>query len=121
MTSEDYGRQHRNPWNLLLHAVTVPLFLIAVACSLMAPFTSHWASWWGSGVFLAVYSALLQRFGHSLEADKPARRGVGAIVGSFLWEQFVAFPRFVLSRGFSRSWRRSGGIGHRRLPGRRTG
>ena len=47
--------------------------------------------------------------GHSVEAERPvAFRGPFDFVARFFVEQWVTFPRFVLSGGFARSWRSEG-------------
>jgi len=46
--------------------------------------------------------------GHAMEAARPvAFRGPADFVARFFVEQWVTFPRFVLSGGFAQAWRRA--------------
>ena len=113
----EYREFHRNPLNLLIHITTVPLFLLSVLGAMVAPFTAYWAGLWSASVALGVYSLLLQRFGHSLEGAKPGSAGGTASKAyRLVVEQFVTFPRFVLSGGWASNWRQAPRlvIGHRR-------
>ncbi len=89
-----YRDGHRDRRNLAIHAATVPLFLA------------------GAGVAVAGGAAMLltvaaQGRGHAGEAARPVRfRGPGDFVARFFVEQWVTFPRFVLSGGFAEAWRR---------------
>ena len=91
---------------------------LSVLGAIVAPFTSHWVGWWSASVALGVYSLLLQRFGHSLERAKPTSTGGTAASKAcrLVVEQFVTFPRFVLSGGWTSSWRQAPrlAIGRRR-------
>ncbi len=101
---DDYARLHKNPMNLLIHVVTVPLFLLAAGVALLCPWLPRWEMWWGGSVALAFYAVFLQRFGHRLEGERGPRRGFGAGIAGFLVEQFATFPRFVISGGWLRNW-----------------
>jgi hypothetical protein len=101
-----YAERHQDRVNLILHIVAVPLF------------------WWGaldavgsvlfSGLFAAVggvvlmgVAVFLQGVGHDREAVAPEPwAGVWVFVQRLLAEQFVNFPRYVISGAW---WRRVNG------------
>jgi hypothetical protein len=103
----DYSAKHGDRGNLLLHIVAVPLFqlgtlgLVAAAVAASVP------------VALAALAALavsiaLQGRGHRGERESPAPfEGVGDFLSRFVVEQWVTFPRFVLSGGWLRNLRRA--------------
>lgn len=105
MDLDAYARLHRHPLNLLLHAVSVPLFALAVVGALLSLVVPRGEIWWGGSVAVGVYAVLLQRSGHRLEPERPPRRGAARAVADFLAEQFAIFPRFVLGGGFAKGWR----------------
>jgi hypothetical protein len=80
----DYALKHRNRTNLLLHIVAVPLFDIAT-------------------VVLLVAAVVIEGHGHRKEqsALEPFT-GPLDFVSRFVVEQWVTFPRFVLSGGWFR-------------------
>jgi len=98
-----YAIFHRSRENLLMHIVCVPLFiagnigLIVTVANLM---------WLGSIAAIAVMivSVALQGRGHARERHpaEPFTGAINAIARIFL-EQWITFPRFVLSGG----WRRA--------------
>jgi len=81
----DYPRVHGNRTNLMIHAVAVPLFDLAVVGTL---------------------------------ASVAARSWVGAVnaLTRIFAEQFITFPRFVLSGGWGRAYRAAGGLSDRGGP-----
>ena len=99
-----YRDGHRDRRNLALHAVTVPLFLAGTSLLVLSPFTSGALAVGGAASMLAAVAA--QGRGHSLELARPVPfRGAGDFLARFFVEQWVTFPRFVLSGGFARAWR----------------
>jgi len=102
-----YAQAHRDRVNLLLHLVTVPLFwlgpLLAVigialdrtALALCLP-------------LLWLIAVIAQGQGHRREATA-AQPFLGPIdfVVRLLVEQFVTFPRYVLTGAFGRAMRRT--------------
>src|SRR5262249_8711171 len=90
--------------NLILHAVTAPMFCAGTLTVLAAPFISPWLALGG----LVMMSALAaQGLGHRAESSRPAAfRGPVDFVVRFFVEQWVTFPRFVVGGGFARAWRR---------------
>jgi hypothetical protein len=97
---EGYPRYHRSRSNLLLHIVLVPLFILA-NISLVIALTQR--SWLGAIVAVGamVASIALQGRGHRFEMlpPEPFTGAANAISRIFL-EQWVSFPRFVLSGGW---------------------
>jgi hypothetical protein len=100
-----YQDGHRHRRNLALHAATAPLF-IAGTCALVAsPLLG--AAVGVAGLVAMVATVAVQRSGHKLEDTAPAPfRGPSDIAARFFAEQFVTFPRFVLTGGFASAWRR---------------
>jgi hypothetical protein len=99
-----YPDNHRDRRNLLLHALTVPLFQLGNVLLVTAPVTSPWMVL--PGVVATVGALAFQGRGHRLESTPPVpfRGPRDALVRLFV-EQWVTFPRFVLSGGLARAWR----------------
>jgi hypothetical protein len=111
-----YANGHRDRRNLAVHAVTVPLFVAGSCGAGLAPFIGPWL------LFLAVPAValplVLQGRGHHLESTRPEPfRGPGDFVARIFVEQWVTFPRYVMSGGFSRAWRGNGASAERPRPG----
>ena len=102
---EGYPRYHRSRFNLLLHIVVVPLFLVANVALVLALVERSWLVGIVSVAAMGV-SVLLQGRGHRREAvpPEPFTGAVQAVARIFL-EQWVTFPRFVLSGGWWRALR----------------
>ncbi|PTL84101.1 terminase [Vitiosangium sp. GDMCC 1.1324] len=99
-----YPDNHRDRRNLLLHAVTVPLFQLGTVLLVTAPFTSLWSVL--PGLVAMAGAMALQGRGHRLETSAPVPfRGPLDVIARIFVEQWVTFPRFVLSGGFARMWR----------------
>ncbi|HXJ77148.1 MAG TPA: Mpo1-like protein [Candidatus Methylomirabilis sp.] len=103
-----YARYHQDRTNLLLHICAVPLFLVGTVLGVVALVAL-------SPVLLAValagivLSVIVQGRGHRLEAVPPEPfTGPANFAGRLFLEQWVTFPRFVLSGGWSRNLARSG-------------
>ena len=96
----DYVAKHRDRGNLLIHIVAVPLFQLATLVLLGAVL--------GRSVTAAVIAVgamvgalVLQGRGHRREVEAPTPFDGGAdFVSRFVVEQWVTFPRFVLSGGW---------------------
>jgi len=102
-----YPVGHRDRGNLLVHALTAPLLPIG-CCALVAALIlgSGWLAI--AGVIGVVLPVILQARGHRREAQAPAPfRGPLDVVVRLFVEQWVTFPRYVLSGGFARAWRSS--------------
>jgi hypothetical protein len=102
-----YPSTHRDRGNLLVHALTAPLFLIG-CCALVAALLR--GSWWlaVAGIIGIVLPVVGQGRGHRREAAAPAPfQGPGDVLARLFVEQWVTFPRYVLTGGFARAWRSS--------------
>jgi hypothetical protein len=100
-----YPRNHQARSNLLLHIVLVPLFLAGNIVFLVAAVLM---SWWVAlaGVIATIVSIALQGRGHKAEAQPPEPfTGVGNALARIFLEQWVTFPRFVVSGGWLRALR----------------
>jgi hypothetical protein len=102
----DYAAKHQNRLNLLLHIVTVPLFQVGTLLLLCALFTLSGGAA-AIGAICMVGALAAQGRGHKLERETPAPfDGAADFVSRFVAEQWVTFPRFVLSGGWYRNLRR---------------
>lgn len=92
--------KHRSRANLLIHIVAVPLFQVGtllLVCSAL----QRAAVVAGLSVACLVASLAMQAQGHRLEAEPPAPfRGAGDLIRRIVAEQWITFPRFVLSGGW---------------------
>jgi len=99
-----YADGHNNRRNLLVHAGTNPLFLAGTCVLVASPLAG--ADFAGAGASLMLLAMMAQGGGHRLEKTAPVPfRGPGDLLARFFAEQWVTFPRFVLSGGFSAAWR----------------
>jgi hypothetical protein len=100
-----YPDGHRDRRNLAIHAITVPLF---VAGSATLPLAAFAGVWWaaGSSLLLMIGALAAQGRGHKLESTAPVpfRSPIDAVARLFV-EQWITFPRYVLSGQFARAWR----------------
>lgn len=100
-----YPKYHQSPANLLLHIVVVPLFLVGNIALVLALLTSSWRL---AGLSLAamVVSVVLQGRGHRQEPvpPEPFSSPVNAVARIF-FEQWMTFPRFVVSGAWLRALR----------------
>lgn len=101
----DYRRVHSTKSNLLIHLVTVPLFVMSAVLWVLAllvgaiPAVMVWT-------VTAIIAVMLQRHGHRREPEsQPEVTGALAIAGQWFAEQFVIFPWFVVSGGWLKQWR----------------
>ncbi|HTJ46821.1 MAG TPA: hypothetical protein VL463_32180 [Kofleriaceae bacterium] len=99
-----YRDNHANRANLVIHALTNPLFLagtIAIPLAIAA-------RWWLAplGLVAMIAAIALQGRGHAREAVAPVPfRGPTDVVARIFVEQWITWPRFVASGGFTRAWR----------------
>lgn len=102
---QGYAANHRNSTNLALHIIAVPLFVLATVI-LVSGLLQLSLSSIALGVIGIVASLAIQGRGHKLEeqAPEPFTDRQDAI-GRLLAEQFVTFPRFVLSGAWWRAWK----------------
>jgi len=106
----NYPRAHRDRRNLALHAVTAPLF-VAGTCALgLAPLVDPWLLAFAAPALSL--PLLAQGRGHRLEEHRPAPfQGPADFVVRLFVEQWITFPRYVLSGGFGAAWRTAGASG----------
>jgi len=105
----NYPPTHRQRHNLLVHALTAPFFILGTCAVLFAPLVgATWLAASGLGAMLA--AAALQGRTHRSEKVAPAPfRGPGDVLVRLFVEQWVTFPRYVLSGEFARAWRAGSG------------
>jgi hypothetical protein len=109
--AREYPRGHRDRRNLMLHAVTVPIFMAGTCALLLAPL-SGWLL--AAALPAMLLPVALQGRTHRLEAERPIPfRGPGDVAARLFVEQWVTFPRFVLGGGFARAWRAAAGTAQR--------
>jgi len=102
-----YPDGHHDRVNLVLHALTVPLFMsgtVAVAMS----WTWPWLALIGFGAMVLVVA--LQGRGHARETTRPVPfNGPFDFLSRIFVDQWVTFPRYVLSGGYARAWKSNHG------------
>ena len=101
---QGYGDFHRNRSTLWVHAVAVPLFVVNTLLLLGAVVRVQpevaLCGLLGMAVSFAAQGVMHKREPTpSIPFDGPVD-----IVTRIVTEQFVTFPRFVLSGGFARAW-----------------
>ncbi|HEV2443141.1 MAG TPA: terminase [Steroidobacteraceae bacterium] len=107
--SERYARYHQSRSNLLLHIVFVPLFVAGNVALLAALVERRWLLALGA-LTLTVISLAIQGRGHRGEAVPPEPfTGPVNAVARILLEQWVTFPRFVLSGAWRQALRNAAG------------
>jgi len=101
---QGYAGYHRNRTNLLLHIFAVPLFWLGTGLLIMAVVQLAWPLG-ATGAASIVVSMAVQGRGHRLETTPPAPfTGPWNFVGRLFFEQWVTFPRFLLSGGWGRNF-----------------
>lgn len=103
--SAGYRRYHAARTNLLLHIVAVPAFLLANLGLLVSLLRLSWPLALACAVTMGIAMAI-QGQGHGQE-QHPAEAftGVGDALSRIFLEQWVTFPRFVLSGGWGKAFR----------------
>lgn len=101
----DYAHFHKNHTNLLIHIAMVPLFVLGVVYAIVAGFQGRWLAA-GLSLLLPVLSIAAQGAGHKKEPNAPLPfDGPADFVKRIFAEQFVRFPKFVLSGRWLRAIR----------------
>ena len=98
-----YSDVHSTRQNLLIHVLTVPVFQAGTLVLATTPVLG----WTGlAGLALMIAAIAAQGRGHRTET-KPSVpfTGAGDFVSRFMVEQWINFPRYVLSGEFRRAWR----------------
>lgn len=97
-----YARNHRSRVNLVVHMFAVPLFIAATLAAIRLLVAGAFVP---AALCLLVMAVafLMQGIGHKQETEPPVPfKGPFDFVARVFVEQFVTFPRFVLSGGWSR-------------------
>lgn len=103
----DYARYHQSRRNLLVHIVAVPLFLLGNVLVLAGLLVLAWGLAL-AGLLLSAVAFAVQGLGHKSEPIPPVPfSGPANVAGRIVVEQWVTFPRFVLSGGWAENLRRS--------------
>jgi hypothetical protein len=99
----DYPSRHQDAGNLMLHIVVVPLFQVATLVLAYGVVTGRVGAV-GLAALGMVVSVVAQGRGHRRERERTTPfMGFGDFVTRFFVEQWVTFPRFVLSGGWYRN------------------
>jgi hypothetical protein len=103
---EGYPRYHQSRANLLIHIVAVPLFLLGTI-ALVAAVLQLSLVLLAVAIGCIVVAVALQGRGHRLEPVPPEPfSGPLNFVSRLFLEQWVTFPRFVLSGGWGAALRK---------------
>lgn len=104
---DGYSRFHTQRANLLLHIVAVPTF-IGATVGLIGSIASLDAISAATCAGTMVIAFVVQGLGHKREPEPPiAFDGIADVISRIFVEQFVTFPRFVLSGGWGHALRKS--------------
>ena len=99
-----YAAAHRNRNNLLIHIVSVPLFWIGAVNFVVPLIFAGLVHALGGAVLMGV-ALFLQAKGNEMEGRTPEPFGDARdYVRRVLAEQFVTFPRFVISGAWWRNF-----------------
>jgi hypothetical protein len=102
---EGYPRVHRSRTNLLIHIVVVPLFMLG-NIGLVVALLSRSMPLGAVSLVTMFVSMALQGRGHKQEQVPPEPfTGPANAVSRIFLEQWVTFPRFVLSGKWFRAFR----------------
>jgi hypothetical protein len=103
---EGYPRYHQSRANLLIHIVAVPVFLLGTI-ALVAAVLQLSLVLLAVAIGCIVVAVALQGRGHRLEPVSPEPfSGPLNFVSRLFLEQWVTFPRFVLSGGWGAALRK---------------
>lgn len=99
-----YERNHRDRLSLLLHFVAVPAFVAGVLSSLRLLFMGLYPQA-AAMLVVAAVAYLVQGIAHKREAEPPIPfDGAWDAISRIFTEQFITFPRFVFTGGFTRNF-----------------
>ena len=101
---DGYPQFHTTRTNLLIHALTAPLFPLGTL-TLVAAAVARSPALAAVGVGAMFLPLILQGRGHKGEPRPPIRfSSPFNFVARFFLEQWINLPRFLLSGGFTRAW-----------------
>ena len=99
---QGYSANHVTRSNLVLHLITVPMFIAGLAAVIASPLIGPIGL---AGAGAMAIALIAQGRGHRGEPTAPVPfTGPGDFVSRFVVEQLVNFPRFVGSGGWRRAW-----------------
>lgn len=102
---QGYARYHQSRGNLMLHIVAVPVFMLGNVAIVAAAVEGSWITGL-TGLAATVISIMLQGRGHRQERVPPEPfTGPFNAVSRIFLEQWITFPRFVLSGGWTNALR----------------
>ena len=100
---DGYARYHQSRANLLMHIVLVPLFLAGNVALVVGALRLDWVETVVGAACMGV-SIALQGKGHADEPVPPVPfSGPANALSRIFLEQWVTFPRFVLTGGWWRA------------------
>ena len=104
---EGYAPYHRSRMNLLIHIVAVPVFVLGNILLLVGLVQLSWILA-GAAIVVTIAAIGAQGQGHRREPLPPEPfAGPLNALSRILCEQWVTFPRFVLSGGWACALRKS--------------
>ena len=104
---EGYPKYHQSRPNLLVHIVAVPLFLLGTI-ALVGAIARLSLLFLAVAIGCILVAVALQGRGHRLESVPPEPfSGPLNFVSRLFFEQWVTFPRFVLSGGWLAALRKA--------------
>ena|SRR5438270_4852455 len=99
-----YPDNHHDRVNLMLHVATVPLFMTGTLALVLAPWLGLWLL--AAGPAAMVTAMALQGRGHKRETTPPVPfAGPADVLARIFVEQWITFPRFVVSGAWAAAWR----------------
>ena len=97
---QGYARYHQSRANLLMHIVLVPLFLAGNVALIVGAIRLDWIEA-VVGAACMLFSMAVQGRGHRGETVPPVPfSGAGNALARIFLEQWITFPRFVLTGGW---------------------
>jgi uncharacterized membrane protein YGL010W len=104
---DGYSSFHRNRINLLIHIVAVPAFVGALVVAAIAFAGAQWVLG-ACAVAVVAVAFVAQGIGHKREPSPPIPfDGALDALTRILAEQFITFPRFVLTGAWRAALRRA--------------
>jgi hypothetical protein len=104
---QGYAQYHQSRANLLMHIVLVPLFMAGNLALVATLIRSSWILAL-SGLAAMTVSIVLRGRGHQGEPVPPVPfSSAGNAISRIFLEQWITFPRFVITGGWWRNLRRA--------------